>query len=107
MKILRSVTRRGFTVRTAGWFTVTSPNKWFAASQFREGFPSIVSQSQGTAAPAAAEPKAIGRAGVQETTAPPQILVPGTQDHRLMIRALAALTAIAITFLMLWWMGRP
>jgi hypothetical protein len=38
---------------------------------------------------------------------PPLILVPGTRDHRVMIRALSALAAIAITFLMLWWMERP
>ena len=35
MKLLRSITRRGFDVSSAGWFTVLKPNTWFAASRLR------------------------------------------------------------------------
>lgn len=35
MKLLRSITRRGFDVSSAGWFTVLKPNTWLAASRLR------------------------------------------------------------------------
>ena len=33
MRLLRSITRRGFDIGTAGWFTVLKPNTWFPASR--------------------------------------------------------------------------
>jgi len=105
MKILRSVTRRGFTVSTAGWFTVTSPNRWFASSQFREGFQSHAVQSKGTATTAVADLKTMDCAVCEKGVSLPQIVIPGTQDHRWLRLAWGALAAAAFTFFMLWWIA--
>jgi hypothetical protein len=105
MKILRTVTRRGDTVRTAGFFTILSPNRWFAASKLPEGYRFLDGQPKGTAAQIAAELAAVDRSNSQETTAP-QIIIPSEQNHHLMRLALSALAAIAITFFMLWWIER-
>jgi hypothetical protein len=95
MKILRSVTRRGYTVATAGWFTTTSPNRWFPASKFPDG----VGQSKETAAAARAAAKTPRGADEQA----PQIMLPSTHDRRPMRFALVALLAAAVAILILWW----
>src|SRR5277367_4040028 len=50
MKLLRSITRRGFNVGTAGWFTVLKPNTWFPASRLPGRFRYRSSQSAETTA---------------------------------------------------------
>ena len=126
MKILRSVTRRGFNVGSAGWFTVLRPNTWFPASRLPGGFPSLAGQSKGTAFPQAHEKptenpatapppesisvpdqNALDHADSQETAIPLQIMIPSTHDHRIFRPALIILVATAITWLFLWWIGHP
>jgi len=103
MKILRSVTRRGFTVGTAGMFTIVSPNRWFAASHLPESFLRFGARSKVAAAPVAASGKAPGGVDGQTTATSPQIMILGTQDRRPMRFALVALLATAIAFFVLWW----
>ena len=122
MKILRSVTRRGFNVGSAGWFTVLRPNTWFPASRLPGGFPSLAGQYKGTAFPQAhenptaapppeltsvPEQNALSHADSQEKAIPLQIMIPSTHDHRLMRLALIVMVAIAITWMFLWWIGHP
>jgi hypothetical protein len=103
MKILRSVTRRGFSVDSAGWFTVLRPARWFAASRLPDGFRYLHGQSEGNAAP---EQKAPDHADNQETVIPLHIMESSTQDHYLMRSALIILAAAVLTSVLLWWMIR-
>ena len=102
MKILRSVTRRGFTVGTAGMFTIVSPNRWFAASQFPESFQPFGGRSKAAAAPAVAAVKPPYRMDGHATTSP-QILVRSAQDRCPMRFALVLLLAAAVALFILWW----
>ena len=45
MKIRRTMTRREFYVRTAGWFTVLKPDTRFPALRLRSGFRDLDSPS--------------------------------------------------------------
>jgi hypothetical protein len=47
MKILRSVNHRGFSVGSAGWFTVLRPTYRFAASRLPAGFRHRSGQAKG------------------------------------------------------------
>jgi len=89
MKLLRSITRRGFSVGTAGWFTVLKPNTWFPASRLPGSFRHRNSQFAETT-------------GVDHAISP-QILIPSTKDRHLVRSALVVLTALAITSALLWW----
>lgn len=93
MKLLRSITRRGFDVGTAGWFTVLKPNTWFPASRLPGRFRYRSSPS--------AEKTAVDHA----ISLP--ILLPTTKDHRLGRSALVVLAAVAITSALLWWIMHP
>ena len=93
MKLLRSITRRGFEVGTAGWFTVLKPNTWFPASRLPESVLYRVIRSA----------KAIATGDPIQ----PRIMVPSTDDHRPMRSALVVLSAIAITSALLWWIMHP
>lgn len=97
MKILRSVTRRGFSLGTAGWFTVLRPNTWFAASRLPRNFRYRGSQSADV----------VGYANSWAVTSEPRIAIPNTQDRRLMPTAFVVLAAIAITSALLWWIMYP
>lgn len=99
MKLLRSITRRGFDVGTAGWFTVLKPNTWFPASRLPGNLRYGGSQS--------AETAAADHAVSHQSTIPPRITIPSTQDRRLMRFALIVLAAIAITSALLWWIMHP
>ena len=104
MKILRSVTRRGFSVGTAGWFTVLRPNTWFPASRLPGSFHHPIGHSN------KAGPAVPGRptvATIQETTAQLQFLTTSAPNHPLMGRALIVLAAAAITSALLLWIIRP
>jgi hypothetical protein len=99
MKLLRSITRRGFEVGTAGWFTVLKPNTWFPASRLPGRFHYRSSPS--------AETTVAGHTGSRGTTIAPRIILPSTKDRNLVNLALVVLTAIAITSALLWWIMHP
>jgi hypothetical protein len=99
MKIRRTMTRREFYVRTAGWFTVLKPDTRFPALNPRSGFLDLRSPSR--------EPIAIDHADSRETANSPQIMIPTTIDRRLVRQALIVLTAMLVTFGLLWWICIP
>src|SRR3954447_7204550 len=101
MKILRSVSRRGFSVGTAGWFTVLRPNTWFPASRLRKSHIDFGPHRQQTERGALGEGSGPVRAGqwaAQERR---------TEDRNRMRSASAILGALAITSVMLWWIMHP
>lgn len=91
MKLLRSITQRGSTIGTAGYFTVLKPNTWFPASRLPVPFRYRPSQSAPTLA---------------ETTAPNIITLPGEQRHPLR-QALIVLASGAIVYTLLTWLTNP
>jgi len=101
MKILRSVPRRGFSVGTAGWFTVVSPNRWFAASRLPMGSRNLVSLSEEISAP---EQMTLYHPASQEAAEPLQTVKLRTPDHSVMRSVLIVLAAAAITSALLWWL---
>jgi hypothetical protein len=92
MKILRSVTRRGFNVGTAGWFTVLRPNTWFPATRLPRSFHYLGGRPTGAVQP-----------GSQVTAMPLQILRLSARDRRLVRPALIVMAAATITAVLLWW----
>ena len=103
MKILRSVTRRGFNVGTAGWFTVLRPNTWFPATRLRGSIPYPGSRIKAVPEPPAREWHAAG----DEVAVGPRIITLNGHDRSLMRRAVIVLAAIGITSLLLLWIIRP
>jgi hypothetical protein len=101
MKILRSVTQRGFSVGTAGWFTVLRPNTWFPATRLHTGPHPLVGRSTG-----AAESTVPGQlsGSRSSTVAPPRIAPLNGNDRQPMRLAVAVLAGAAITSFLLWWM---
>ena len=93
MKLLRSITRRGFEVGTAGWFTVLKPNTWFPASRLPGG--QLYRGHQAA------------RAIATSDSISPRITMPGTNHRRPARSALILLSAIAITSALLWWTMHP
>lgn len=93
MKLLRSITRRGFDVGTAGWFTVLKPNTWFPASRLPGRFRYRSSQSTETTA--------------VDHAISLHIMIPSTKDRRLVRSAVVVLAAFAITSALLWWIMHP
>ena len=94
MKILRSVTRRGFNVGTAGFFSgVLKGNNWFPASRL-PGIPyHIGDQYIGTA-----------EADRQIPKTSLQIIAPSALDRHWVRRALVVLGAIALAGVLVWWL---
>ncbi len=95
MKILRSVTRRGFNVSTAGWFTVLRPNTWFPASRLPEKRRHFAVQAKG-----AESAQESGRPA--ETPPTLRILELNTRDRQLTRPALVVLAALAVAWVLLW-----
>jgi hypothetical protein len=95
LKILRSVTRRGYSVGSAGWFAILKPNTWFPATRLPVPFRYRGSQSAQTAALH------------QQGTLPPKIMTLSTLDRGLLRPALAVVAAIGITAVLLWWITNP
>ena len=100
MKILRSVTRRGFSLGTAGWFTVLRPNTWFPASHLPGSHPRF--RLSGTVAPLLP-----GHLPTPPAAPKVQTLDLGHNDHRLVQPLLVVLAAVAITSLLLLWIIHP
>jgi hypothetical protein len=94
MKLLRSITRRGFNVGTAGWFTVLKPNTWFPASRLPGNFRYRNSQS------------ALDQTNF-ETASSPRIAIPGPDTRGPMHLTFIVLAAVAITSALLWWIMHP
>jgi hypothetical protein len=99
MKLLRSITRRGFNVGTAGWFTVLKPNTWFPASRLPESLRYHTSHSAATTGG--------DQAHSPETVDAPRIMIPATVDRRVMRPALIVLSAMVVTSGLLWWIMHP
>ena len=91
MKLLRSITRRGFQVGNAGFFTVLKPNTWFPAT--RLPIPFRYHPGQSSASPV-------------ETTAPNIISLPPEQRSPLRV-GIIVLASAAIVFAMLMWIMHP
>lgn len=93
MKILRPMTRRDFSIKTAGWFTVLKPNTWFPASRLAAPYRYRPSQSPGST-------------GIHIAAAPKIITLPA-EDRGKMRSGLTLLAAMAITWALLWWIMHP
>jgi len=109
MNLLRSVTRRGFTVGTAGWFTITSPRRWFSASQLPTGFQDFLDRPKRTAAriipfppPSKRDQMALDRTNRTEATIPLQLISPSASNLHLIRLILIVLAAAALTVAALW-----
>ena len=106
MKILRSVSRRGFSVGTAGWFTVLRPNTWFPASRLPKCHPAF-----GTPTDRAVEQAPTGSApGLSSDGVKAVWWLPmerNGEDRNRVRFASAILGALAITSAMLWWVMHP
>ncbi len=99
MKILRSVSRRGFSVGTAGWFTVLKPNTWFPASRLPKTLPSSGARRDGAGTSASDG----GHGSAVQWRAMDQ----SVDDRNRLRSASAILGALAITAAMLWWIMHP
>jgi hypothetical protein len=106
MKILRSVSRRGFSVGTAGWFTVLRPNTWFPASRLPKAARGFESPTKGAAETAEGQGALGGDRG--QAKAVRWLAMERSAEDRHRIRsASAVLGALAITSAMLWWIMHP
>ena len=97
MKLLRSITQRGFRVGTAGWFPVLRPNTWFPASRLPGRFRSPhLQQAPRTGAP------------VAPTIDLSRALALERSQSRPLRRAAILLLAAVLTAALLWWIiGAP
>lgn len=97
MKLLRSITRRGFDVGTAGYFNVLRPNTWFAASRFPNRFQNLHARAEA----------AVRQSETSDAPANQSILhldlKPQPEPLRLMRLTLIILVAAGITVFLLWW----
>ena len=98
MKILRSVSRRGFSVGTAGWFTVLRPNTWFPASRLPKNLPDFGIRAEQTVPGGISGASRLG---------PWMPAGQRSEDRNRMRLASAVLGAVAITSVMLWWIMHP
>ena len=101
MKIFRSVTHRGSSVGTAGYFTVLRPNTWFAATRFPDRFPNLHERVQAAAQESAQEQKTSNAKANQSTLH--LELKPPPEPLQLLRSAFILLVAAGITIFLLWW----
>jgi hypothetical protein len=103
MRILRSLSRRGSSVDTAGWFTVLRTYNWFATSQlpgsFRDKSRRVAKSIAGREAPSGTD--------FHGASVSLQMTDLRFQDARLIRAALIILGAMAITSILLWWIMHP
>jgi hypothetical protein len=109
MRILRSLSRRGSSTESIGFYTVLTPSRWFAASRLPDNVHHFGSRFIGPALTAAPKQNAPNQAGSKETTTQSNFMKLSAQDHRPVRTALVVSAAIAITLLILWWImsGAP
>ena len=91
MKLLRSITQRGPTIGTAGFFTVLKANTWFPASRLPRPFRYRPGQSSQPAG----------------ETAAPNIITLAAERIRPLRQALILLVSAGVVFAMLMWIIRP
>lgn len=96
MKLLRAITRRGFSVGTVGWFTVLKPNTWFPASRLPNNLRHRSNSSAET-----------NYAGDHGRMIPPRMTIPSTKGRSPLYLAIVVFAAISITSAMLWWIMHP
>ena len=106
MRILRAVSRRGFSVGTAGWFTILRPNSWYPATRVQGGFkrPGIGRGGDGE------KPSGQGvLTGVGGSARAARWLASewSAEDRNRVRLASAIFGALAITTGMLWWIMHP
>ena len=104
MRILRSLNRRGFNVGSAGYFSVLRQNTWFAASRLSDGFESLIGRSN-RGLPTHSTPAPRAALSARATSAPALALIP--HQYRPARAAVIVCAAIAITFVLLWWIMHP
>lgn len=105
MKILRSVTRRGFSIGSAGLFSILKPNTWFPATRLpgpHQGFGAPVKKTKG-----AAGASALNGMNGQARSVQWRVIDQRIEEHYLMRSGIIILGALAITAAMLWWIMHP
>jgi hypothetical protein len=107
MRILRSLNRRGFSVGTAGYFSVLGQNAWFAASRLTDGFESLMGRSNRETPARLMGPEPRSWVSAEGTTAQPPTLGLIPREHRPLRAAVLACAAGAITLALLWWIMHP
>lgn len=109
MKILRSTTRRGTEVRTAGYYTVLQPSAWFAAARLSDRFPHLRERAAAAVAARLASEAATGSIDFSTNCAEVHLdLRPEPEPIHWMRSALILLVAFGVTSWLLWWLfGRP
>ena len=106
MKILRSVNRRGFSVGTAGFFTILKPNTWFPASRLPKTFPGFSVRTERTVNRVPG-PVAMGGTDGPARAVRWLAMERVVEDRNRMRLASAIVGALAITSAMLWWIMHP
>ena len=106
MKILRAVNRRGFSVGTAGWFTVLRPNTWFPASRLRSTLRGSGIQGKEIAVQVPG-PDALSGSGIAGRSVQWLAMEPNLEGRDRMRSASVIFGAVAITSAMLWWIMHP
>ena len=106
MKILRSVSRRGFSVGTAGWFTVLRPNTWFPASRLPKAHPALGTRADG-AVEQVSKDNFVGFPSGDAKAVRWMTTEQRAEDRNRVRRASAIFGALAITSAMLWWIMHP
>jgi len=99
MKGRRSLIRRDFSVRSAGWFTVLKPDGWFPALRLPPRFSDRSRHS--------VETPLVNHADIRQATKLSQIMMPTSEDRRLMRSALIVLTAMMATSGLLCFIMHP
>ena len=105
MKILRSVTRRGFSIGSAGLFSVLRPNTWFPASRLpgaHQGFGAPVKKTSGVAGASA-----LNGVNGQARSVQWRVIDSSAEERHLIRSGSIILGALAITAAMLWWIMHP
>jgi hypothetical protein len=105
MNILRSVVRRGFTVAQAGYFTVTSPNRWFPASRLPGGFQDLTGPPKAKS-PTVRDQDPAHHSASHENLSQFELIGLRSQNYPLPRMALIGLAAAALTLAVLWWVTR-
>ena len=106
MKILRSVKRRGFSVGSAGWFTVLRPDTWSPVSRLPSSHRRLGIQTRETTEQMT-EHSAPKIANDQVSAVPWQVFEQNEQPRHPMRSASIVLAALVITAAMLWWVMHP